>query len=384
MIHYVSLKKNLNCMPTCDLYYYNSVDLVDHFAQQSDYFDRQLFRSMFNLFSPNLSFHDRSGKISTPINTTTLDACRLPTYDPRFSKDYEEICQLRARKLLDHVIETDQKLTILYSGGIDSTTILVSLLMVSTPDELNKHVLVLLSDKSIKENPNFYSKYIIRNFSCASSYNFSRYLGAPGHMLINGEGNDQLFGSAILYIYGDHFGNEIFSRPMTTDLMIELINFRLNHIEKSTALASVLEKLFVDTPVDLPTVFHRFWWINFTLKWQCVYLRLLAWSQPRYRNNIKPGYNYSTFFHDLDFQLWTMKNSNDLIPSSWTDYKWHSKKMIYDFNKDRDYYLNKTKLGSLSSLCDLKKPLKAIGSNMIFYDEYPADMWNDSNDFKIS
>lgn len=371
-------------MLTCDLLYYNSVDLIDQISLEKENSDRQLFQSMFTLFSPNLSFHDRSGKISTPINTRTLDTCQLPIYDDGFSKDYAEICQLRSRKLLDHVIETDQKLTVLYSGGIDSTTILVSLLMTATQDELNKHVLILLSDRSIKENPNFYSRYIIRHFNCASSYNFSRYLGAPGHMLINGEGNDQLFGSAILYIYGDHFGNKIFSQSITTDLMIELIDFRLNHIEKSTALTSVLEKLFIDTPVSLPTVFHRFWWINFTLKWQCVYLRLLAWSQSRYRSNIKPGYNYSTFFHDDNFQLWSMKNSDDLIPSSWKDYKWHSKKMIYDFNGDQDYYFNKTKLGSLSSLCDLKKPLAAIDSNMFFYDEYPSNIWNSNNDFKIS
>jgi hypothetical protein len=371
-------------MPVCNLYYYNSVDLENQRDLKKENSDRQLFLSMFKLFSPNLSFHDRSGKISTPINTLTLDACQLPAYDNKFSKDYKEICQLRARKLLDHVIETDQKLTVLYSGGIDSTTILVSLLMAGTQYELNKYVLVLLSDKSIKENPNFYYKYIVKNFNCAPSYNFNRYLGAPGYMVINGEGNDQLFGSALLYIYKDQYGDGIFSRPMTEDLMIELVNLRLNDIETSKILASILEKMFVDTPISLPTVFHRFWWINFTLKWQCVYLRLLAWSQSRYQNNIKPEYNYSTFFHDKDFQLWSMKNSSDLIPNSWNDYKWHSKKMIYDFNKDRDYYLNKTKQGSLSSLCDLKKPLKAIGSNMTFYDEYPENIWNEDSDFKKS
>jgi hypothetical protein len=371
-------------MPTCNLYYYNSVDLIDQLNCGKEHIGQQLFLCMFDLFSPNLSFHDRSGKISTPINTVTLDICKLPAYDVKFSKDYVEICQFRARKLLDHAIETNQKLTVLYSGGIDSTTILVSLLMTATQDELNKHVLILLSDKSIKENPNFYYTYIIKNFKCASSYNFNRYLGAPGYMLINGEGNDQLFGSAVLYNFKDHYGNEIMSQPITKDLMIELINFRLNDMEKSLALAAVLEKLFVNTLVPLPTVFHRFWWINFTLKWQCVYLRLLAWSQSRYRSNIVPGYNYSTFFHDEDFQLWSMKNSDNLIPSSWTDYKWHSKKMIYDFNKDQDYYLNKSKLGSLSSLCDLKKPLKAIDSEMRFHDEYPTNIWNIDNDFKLS
>jgi hypothetical protein len=370
-------------MPACNLYYYNSVDLEDHFDLKKENYDRCLFLSMFKLFSPNLSFHDRSEKISTPINTVTLDICKLPTYDSKFSKDYDEICRIRARKLLDHVINTNQKLTVLYSGGIDSTTILVSLLMVATTHELNKYVLILLSDRSIKENPIFYNKYIAKNFSCASSYNFNRYLGAPGYMVINGEGNDQLFGSYALYGFKDHFGNEIFSRSMTNDLMIDLINFKIKDIEISTRLTLTLEKLFIETPISLPTVFHRFWWINFTLKWQCVYLRILAWSQHRYRDNIKPEHNYSTFFHDKDFQLWSMKNSNDLLPSSWNDYKWHSKKMIYDFNKDRDYYLNKTKLGSLNSLCDLKKPLKAIDQNMTFYDEYPENIWHSDHDFKM-
>jgi len=371
-------------MPVCNLYYYNSVDLENQLNLKKESSDIDLFLSLFKLFSPNLSFHDRSGKISTIINTVTMDTCKLPSYDVEFSKDYSEICHVRARKLLDHVIKTDQKLTVLYSGGIDSTTILVSLLMTGTQYELQKYVLVLLSDKSIKENPNFYYKYIVKNFNCASSYNFNRYLGAPRYMVINGEGNDQLFGSYSLYFFSDHFGKEILSRDMTNDLMIDLINFKLKDIETSTNLATILEKLFVETPVSLPTVFHRFWWINFTLKWQCVYLRLLAWSQTRYRNNIIPEHNYSTFFHDKDFQLWSMKNSGDLIPNSWNDYKWHSKKMIYDFNKDRDYYLNKTKQGSLSSLCDLKKPLKAIGSNMTFYDEYPENIWNEDSDFKKS
>ena len=45
----------------------------------------------------------------------------------------------------------------MYSGGIDSTLIMVSLLKVATDKELKENVIVLLTQASIFENESFFN-----------------------------------------------------------------------------------------------------------------------------------------------------------------------------------------------------------------------------------
>ncbi len=371
------------------LYYYNSVDIFapdrsNVITKYENLPGHNLFKYNFRLFNVNISMVDRTHNIQTPINIGVAPQCEMPAYDPAFSGDFGTICEQRARQLLDHAARTGQKLTVLYSGGIDSTLILVSLLKVGTPNELKERVLVLLNEVSIHENPRFYYEHIIKKFNCASSYGFREFLGKPGHMVITGEGNDQLFGSAVLRDFVHHWGEDVINSRGTDGLMIDLIDFKVKNKQHSARLVDIFNQSFYNAPIELPTVFHKFWWLNFTLKWQSVYMRLLAYTLPKYRNNIKLEHNYSTFFHIPDLQLWVMKNSDQLIGDTWLTYKQECKDIIYAYNKDQEYRDRKAKWGSLFRVVSNKKLAWAFDSNLQYYDDcYPEWIWEEDNDFII-
>ena len=113
-------------------------------------------RYLIQFFASQISMMDRTETIKMPINSTILPFLKLPEFK-KVTTDFEELCEKRARYLLDKAISTNRKLTIMYSGGIDSTLIMVSLLKVATDKEIQDHIIVLLTQASIFENKTFTS-----------------------------------------------------------------------------------------------------------------------------------------------------------------------------------------------------------------------------------
>ena len=108
----------------------------------------EAFSSYFQLFSKNISAIDRTGSVSIPLKTEVLDFLKLPEFR-KYDKSFDEICDDKARELLNRM--GNKKLAVMYSGGVDSTLILCSLLKMATKQEL-KRVVVLLSNESIGES----------------------------------------------------------------------------------------------------------------------------------------------------------------------------------------------------------------------------------------
>ena len=64
------------------------------------------------------------------------------------------------------------------------------------------------------------------------------------------------------------------------------------------------------------------------------------------------------------------------------DMKLDSKKYIYDFNKDEQYFKEKDKVGSLYTAVRRKNLPMMIDENMTIYNEYPTEEFiNYDNDF---
>lgn len=373
------------------IYFYNSVDMFGptlffHDIKIVKTFDDKpgasLFKKWFNLFAPNGSYADRTFSLKVPVNFNIAPQCKMVDYEKTFSLSYEEVAEKRAKELLIHAQKTNQKITILYSGGIDSTLILCSFLKVCTKKELEDNFLILLNHNSINENPNFYFNYIIKNFKLKSSFDFYNYLGKPGYFVISGENNDQLFGSALFKDYIIMFDKKVFQIEASDENMHTLIHKKIQDEKQSWQLVQIFNKIFNNSPVNLPTVYHRFWWLNFTLKWQSVYMRLLGYTPLENRGNLILEHNYTTFFNTANFQKWAMKNNNELIGDDWLTYKYLCKEVIFKFDKNKDYRDNKAKYGSLHDVVRSKKLSLCFDSNLNFYDDqYPEWIWNNENDF---
>lgn len=339
------------------------------------------FSSYFKLYNQGVVPIDRSGTIRFPIKTKSLFP--IPKLVP-FSETYEAVCNARAAELLERADQLNTKLYIFWSGGIDSTTVMVSILKQATSSQLNR-VVVLLSEDSIAENPVFYQQYIRGKLTTESSTMFPYLLGQK-HVIVNGEHNDQLFGSDIVAAVIQRFGAEVIHKPYDRALFLTFVSERIGNQDIAESYISLFEKLKENAPVPIDTNYKLFWWINFSIKWQTVYTRTLSFASKRNASHIDASYletYYAPFFNTEKFQLWSMHNPDEKIRDEWRTYKWAAKELIYNFTKDKDYRDNKLKIGSLYNLILQQVSFNFIDENFAFLETLPAeDYYESENDFK--
>ena len=368
--------------------YYNSYDIFNNSTYSKDLANIPggvEFSTIFKMFSQNITFSDRTDTIKIPLKMHTPNFLRLPEFNTFTGKSFDQICDERARSLLDHALASNRKIAVMYSGGVDSTLILCAFLKVAKPEEL-KQIIVLLSEKSVLENPNFYRDYVIKHFQCESSYKFPAYMGNDKILFVTGENADQLFGSQVAGNFAMFTSHEGLLAPLS-EMENKLIEFfeltspiwqkNCKYVEPTYRL---LKKLIDCAPIKIDTVYKFLWWINFTMKWQSVYVRIMpyAWN----RSGIKIEENYTTFYSPADFQLWSMHNSDSLIGDTPTSSKPVQKAYILDVNGDESY-LKKPKVGSLASMVTRKENSFFIDSNMQYHSNFPSEeYYNYDNDFK--
>lgn len=365
--------------------YYNSYDIFNNPTNASllaEVPGGYEFSTLFKMFSQNITFVDRTNVITTPLKMDIPDFLKVPSMDSFNGKSFDEICDDRARELLNQASRTNKTIAVMYSGGVDSTLILCSFLKVATPEEL-KNIIVLLSEKSILENQVFYDKFITKKFTCDSSYKFPAYMGNDKILFVTGENADQLFGSQVagsFAMYTSH--DSMFSS--IDDMESKLIEFfeincPISYKPYVEPCYKLLRKVTDAAPIEIDNVYKFLWWINFSMKWQSVYVRIMPYSWNR--NNIKFEENYTTFYSPAQFQLWSMHNSDKLIGDSPDTVKFIQKQYILDVNGDRGY-LKKPKLGSLASMVQRKENCFFIDNTMKYHDTFPTEQYyNYDNDF---
>jgi len=365
------------------LNWYYSIDLVTDTTnkQYRDLPGFANYKDIHKFFAANLSLTDRYQTTQLPIQTNILDVCKPPAFVKQ-TLEYDEICLFRAKQLMNHAINTNRKLFIMYSGGIDSSAIICSFLLACTPDEIKNNIVVGLSESSIKENPILYKKFIVGKFERVSSNVFSYYLGHPDYITINGEGNDQLFGSDLIQSLTLRFGEGILHTPRTDAIIYDCFNNGSISAKTCDKFIEVFNKATSRAPVGIDTVFHYFWWINFQYKWHNVYMRMLSFAKAENVSAIKPNDNYFSFFQTDEFQLWTLNNTNSLIKDTWKSYKYVCKDFIYSVTNDANYRDRKSKFGSLSQVTMYKPVFHTIDENFV-PSNTPVDTayWNMQNDF---
>lgn len=331
--------------------FYSSYDLVLNSAYDSQAANIpkvDSFRDMFKFFGGNITLLDRTDSIELPMKAHLLDNMRMPAFQ-KFDKSFEQLCDERAIELYNQAKNSNRKIVVMYSGGIDSTSILCSFLRTRTEKELKEDFIVLMSNLSVGENRNFADKFVFKYFNIDNSYKHPYYLGRDEFLFVTGENADQLFGSQV----NDNFGfwsgkyNQLFEpyENCKPELKTWIASILDNDMDRTERLLYNLERIVSKSSVEIPDTYSFFWWLNFATKWQSVYVRILAYS--RNMDTIKLEENYTTFFGTQEFQLWSMNNVESFNKfKTQTSVKYPAKEYIYTVTKD-DQYMNKIKVGSL-------------------------------------
>lgn len=361
------------------LAFYKNRYFIDIAGQE--YVDIQNFQHFSKMYGPDVLFFDRTETIKGPIKMKNFFP--LPKFR-KFDKSYEDVTNDRAKEILKKMGELNCRVYLMYSGGIDSTLVLVSFLKNATKEQLN-NITVLLSEDSIRENPVFYRNYVSKYFRMEPSGNLQYILGTK-NILVSGELNDQVFGADIIGLFISKYGIEEVKKEYSREKILEFYNWKTGENMNNELFVSLIEKSIKNSPIKIVTNYDFFWWINFTTKWQCVYFRALAFASVKQRDNINEEYlsnYYLPFYGTEEFQLWSMNNLDKRIKEDWKSYKWPAKEVIFGFNKDEDYYKNKAKVASLPKASSEMSGINFIDEKVKFLNEVNlVDVYDKENDFK--
>lgn len=265
----------------------------------------------------------------------------------------EELCLERATYLRN----LPQKKFIMYSGGIDSTLALISIIKTHSLAEL-ENVYICASSDSIKEFPEFWND-IARIFKgrIQSSHQHVEVFLKQG-IVITGELGDQITGSDVAIQLASLYGEEVLFQsfePIMTKFY--------NQAYGPNRLVENFKPTITKSLYPITTAWEWVWWVNFTNKWNSVKYRMLqvkGWEDQK--NTFR---NVHHFYDTLDFQIWSMHNPDKKIKNNLNSYKFVQKKIITDYTGYLDYG-NKPKVPSLGNLWQVKGINEGIDTNFNF------------------
>ncbi len=325
----------------------------------------QKFSYFYKIYANGVMFLDRTGTIVSPVKMTSLFP--MPKLRP-LSKTYEEVCNDRARELLARADQKALTMYVFWSGGIDSTCVIVSLLKNATEDQ-KKNIVVVMSEDSINENPNFYRDHIHGKLRVEPGIMAAYMLLGGNYLIVNGEHNDQLLGSDMVAKLIRKYGESAIQKKYSRDLIFGLFNDMTKDDAMTHFYMDTFERLRDAAPMPITTNHDFLWWINFCLKFQLVHFFVWSYAGPRNLHLVNRAYlkdHYAPFYCTEEFQLWSMNNLDKRIKDTWSSYKWICKDVIYQYTKDADYRDNKLKVGSRVFMLMHQIPFKTIDDEFNF------------------
>ncbi len=279
---------------------------------------------------------DRTKTLDQGFAYSVLD----PIPESSSSLTFAETCAEVARDIVVRARAEDRLIRVLWSGGIDSTVALVALLQ-ALPKAEYYRLVPLLSMISINEYPLFFRQHILGKLPFQHVLPpITNHFGER-ELLVTGEHGDQLFGSDKLLPL---IANGLSEEKWEDVLPLHLFE-KFGRRGKVDRLLNYLQPQIAAAPVAIRTTFDLFWWLNYSVKWQQVTLRLPIFS---FRPDVGELYQRTHhFFRDPRFQQWSIGNHANRACTRLGDYKMVAKEYIHAFTQDQDYLKNKTKEPSL-------------------------------------
>ena len=300
------------------------------------------------------SIIDRTATLDQGFEYTILDPIPPPVDNgPTFGA----LCDTLGEEIVCEAMDARRDIHVLWSGGIDSTTALIAILKAAVAHACVDRLQVLLTLESVQEYPRFFLQHIdghirYRPIRAPISSSIDR-----SSLTITGEHGDQLFGSHLLRSYVERGFGSVDYRDILTAVLVE----RLRSALAAHRVRRYLQPVVDAAPVPIHTLFDYFWWLNFSLKWQEVSLRLCVFGGDA-ASAIQGSIRH--FFRDQRFQSWALGQHVHRCPPAWDRYKDEAKRYILAFTGDDRYYETKEKEDSLRNVMPRSQDGAPIGLYM--------------------
>lgn len=272
---------------------------------------------------------------------------RLPEHCSNLS--WKDITFLRTKDLENLLKNNHNQCMVQWSGGIDSTYILSSIIENMDPSLFDR-IVIGLSAASLWENPYFYRDQILTRFSKIQDIEHSKI--DPEIIVVNGNLGDKIQCPEITlkWLVGHSGPQSHITRKLDVIKYLSRYNDSLSRAEKlyDSAIESANR-----ANVSIETVADLLWWIGFNFAYVGMYY--MDWGRP-WTNHVTLGdieNNKFYWFRDEKFQCWAMSQTGRFpyVDTNWHQYyKQEAKKIIYQLDKNQYYFAFKQKISSTTPL----------------------------------
>lgn len=282
-------------------------------------------------------FYDRSGTIPHYLN---VDAARNPIPSAtNFNLSFSEVVETRAKQLLD----LGKPINVSWSGGLDSTFILFTLLHYAND---KTQIKVYGTYSSIIESGHMFDKYIKNTFKYDIHTNTSyenNYRNIPANeIVVTGSPGNDIFYKDIDSPINKYDSWMRFRNPIDNPIFVYVDQPYEKVLDDSNL--EFLEEFIKKSPRKIETLQDLRWWVCFCFNW---YTTL-------YNTSVGVGPDIATkthaFYNTDDFQLWSMYNKDPTTKvGDYSDDRWQLREMIAEYTGNDFYATKKTNFLSVLS-----------------------------------
>ena len=285
-------------------------------------------------------------KLDTPW-TLADTICPIPAIT-NDELNFDRVIESVAEDFCRRVDSTGKTPCVCWSGGIDSTCILVSILKIASPEFLKK-LIILHNDQSINENAYFYYNYIDKKLKteaidsfAITSENYNTFI------IVDGEAGNQVMGqnSVQKLLYNQRYDLLDSHWRDIKDLSKLLLGANQFNIQ-------LVKESIVHSPVPIKTGYDFLWWMNFNFKFDDVLIRKVpSYTRQLTAEQTKIFYEESLyrFYAHPNMQIWSMLAGDIRRTGLKITPKYVPKKYIYDFDHNDFWFYNKREEGSVTDV----------------------------------
>lgn len=259
---------------------------------------------------------------------------------------FKDATDNRAQDVIDLCLQSDLPIVVMYSGGIDSTTVLTSVVK-HFPKDLLERVVVRMTNASYVENPSFFNNVVLKNNIRHTHEKIYDYNNA---IILHGDPADSLWLGGNVLNFNSIYPNSHNKTIVEAEgILLDYLTKRSNK-EYAQWLFHFLQDEANEVGLQLKTISDFFWWIIFNYNYP-----LMCLKHASEVTNIPEGINYENYMKNFvpwfatdDYQSWSISAQYKQTKFDGTvrSYKMEAKQYIYKFDKNQWYRDYKTKVHS--------------------------------------
>ena len=272
----------------------------------------------------------------------------VPPFDGSFDMTLEQVIRDRCLSLLAR----HRRLHLLWSGGIDTTAMVVGFLQVATREDWTSRLSVHYCRRSVRENPRFFERHIRPLPQHSAIEGHVRDFVDGRRVVVTGDPADMLLGTVFM---AKAFDGSAATNPMYFALD-KPWRFIVPQMLRERGLlrpgfcaeqewVQWMETQVCKAPIAVETLFDWLWWITYSCKFQHDLMRVY-YNREAISSSLHE--TVENFYLSAEWHQWSFHNHDKkmLDKTVWASYKWPLKQYIFNYDGDCEYFAGKVKVKS--------------------------------------